>query len=523
MPESKNVYTSVACNKTPGCADFTSNLIVYGACNAVVLLNPFYDNESCKIIKTFTGHTRRINCIKWINDLEFLSGADDGLVIHWSINQNDYSHNKHILKHHELGVSCVDAIYVNKILTITSASCDSTVKLWRSDHIIYTINYKTGFALSVRLTQLPRSDKLLLICGTDESKIELHAEKKSGEFFLTNVLLGHEDWVRGIDTINLSNDEIIVATSSQDSFIRLWNIKTRDRNKKIIVLGKTLNTKEELETEEILFDTDEITYGVTLNSVLQSHENWVYGVDFARHPEKNEIQLLSSSMDKTLIIWNFNETVGVWEENIRFGDVGGNSLGFYGGKFANDGKSILAHGYMGGLYLWRLNDIQSNIWTASVINGGHFSEVNDICWESKGTFLISVSNDQTARCHSFWKNKTETWHEIARPQIHGYEIQCVTALSRFKFASGADEKIIRSFRAPINFIENFIKLTQLDLDEEGNEILTSNQKGALVPSLGLSNKGVSLTNCEHKDEYDKYFVPLDLNRKHYKIVICIYI
>lgn len=522
MSEIKNVYTSVSCNKTPGCADIYNNLIIYGACNSVVLLDSFYENTSSKIVKTFTGHTKRINFVKWINTLEFISGADDGCVIHWKINLKDYSHTSLILKQHEQGVTFADGIYLNNILSLVSASCDSTVKIWRHESVLHTINYKTGFALSVRLIQLPKSNKLLLVCGTDESKIELYIEKNAGEFRLTNVLLGHEDWIRGIDAINVNDDEITIATASQDSFIRLWNIKIRNKNKKNIVLGETLQTKEKLETEEILIETDDNIYGVTLNSVLQSHENWVYGVHFVRRTENNEIQLLSSSMDKTLIIWYYNQKVGVWEENIRFGDVGGNSLGFYGGKISNNGKSILAHGYMGGLYLWRMTDSKLNVWTASVINGGHFSEVNDICWDSKGTFLISVSNDQTTRIHSYWKNNIETWHEIARPQIHGYDIQCVAILSRYKFASGAEEKILRTFQAPINFIENFIKLTQTNLDEEGYEILSSNQKGASVPSLGLSNKGVAQTIInEHNDEYDKYFVPLDLNRKFVLVFIFI--
>lgn len=38
---------------------------------------------------------------------------------------------------------------------------------------------------------------------------------------------------------------------------------------------------------------------------------------------------------------------------VRVGEVGGNSLGLYGGIFSPHGKQILAHGYQGAFHLWR--------------------------------------------------------------------------------------------------------------------------------------------------------------------------
>ena len=42
----------------------------------------------------------------------------------------------------------------------------------------------------------------------------------------------------------------------------------------------------------------------------------------------------------------------------------------------------------------------------------------------------------------------EIWYEIARPQVHGYDLQCLVMINRYKFASGADKKVIRAFEAP---------------------------------------------------------------------------
>lgn len=39
----------------------------------------------------------------------------------------------------------------------------------------------------------------------------------------------------------------------------------------------------------------------------------------------------------------------------RAGDIGGNTLGFYGATFDPTGSSIIAHGYQGALHLWKRN------------------------------------------------------------------------------------------------------------------------------------------------------------------------
>ena len=57
-----------------------------------------------------------------------------------------------------------------------------------------------------------------------------------------------------------------------------------------------------------------------------------------------------------------------------------------------------------------------------------------------------MSSDQTTRVHAPWKQSKGDglkWHEVARPQVHGHDLTCVTALPGHRFASGADEKIVR--------------------------------------------------------------------------------
>lgn len=57
------------------------------------------------------------------------------------------------------------------------------------------------------------------------------------------------------------------------------------------------------------------------------------------------------------------------------------------------------------------------------------------------------SLDQTTRMFGKWKrNGVKTWHEIARPQIHGYDLNAISCMKDWKFVSGADEKVLRVFQ-----------------------------------------------------------------------------
>lgn len=71
------------------------------------------------------------------------------------------------------------------------------------------------------------------------------------------------------------------------------------------------------------------------------------------------LRLLSGSMDRTMIIWEYCSDSGLWENRVRVGELGGNSLGFYGGLFGPEGKYILAHGYNGTFHLWKKKNTEN--------------------------------------------------------------------------------------------------------------------------------------------------------------------
>lgn len=63
--------------------------------------------------------------------------------------------------------------------------------------------------------------------------------------------------------------------------------------------------------------------------------------------------------------------------------------------------------------------------------------------------------DQTTRIHGAVPqvNGPATWYELGRPQVHGYDILGSVFLKELKFASIADEKVLRIFEAPRRFVD----------------------------------------------------------------------
>lgn len=67
--------------------------------------------------------------------------------------------------------------------------------------------------------------------------------------------------------------------------------------------------------------------------------------------------LLASCFGCVYIFKGFLSSVTSFQ--IRVGEVGGNTLGFFGGVFSPCGKVIIAHGFQGAVHIWKLNEVKS--------------------------------------------------------------------------------------------------------------------------------------------------------------------
>uniref|UniRef100_A0A8C3WTD1 Elongator complex protein 2 n=1 Tax=Catagonus wagneri TaxID=51154 RepID=A0A8C3WTD1_9CETA len=422
-------------NRVRGALSWSSGpggLLAFGTSCSVVL----YDPQKRVVITNLNGHTARVNCIHWICKLngspstELVSGGSDNQVIHWEIENNQLLKAVH-LPGHEGPVYAVHAVYQRRA----------------SDIAFRTLIVSAASDSTVRVWSKQGFEVPILACGDDDCKIHLFVQQND-QFQNVLFLSGHEDWIRGVEWAAFGRD-LFLATCSQDCLIRIWKLYIKS-----FETQEDDNIRLKENTFAIENESIKIAFAVTLETVLAGHENWVNAIHWQPPFYKDGVlhqpmRLLSASMDKTMILWAPDEESGVWLEQLE--------------------------------------------WTPEIVISGHFDGVQDLIWDPEGEFIITVGTDQTTRLFAPWKRKDQsqvTWHEIARPQIHGYDLKCLALINRFQFVSGADEKVLRVFSAPRNFVENFCVITGQSLsrvlgNQEGNL-----PEGATVPALGLSNKAV---------------------------------
>ncbi|KAG0206406.1 Elongator subunit elp2 [Mortierella sp. GBA30] len=579
--EATQEHISVGCNRlTQALAWGADGLAAFGAHYSVALYYPM-DSARRGVHATLQGHTNRVNCVAFLNrgreleqkNVAIVSGSADKTVRIWK-RQGEKWVCSAVLEGHTGSVVTIGVVKAKSILTdkdlLATGSGDGTIKIWERREVddtkdevtcIQTIQVEKKYAQSIAISYLPNTTVPVMAVGSTDNRISIYV-MQSNQFEKVLSLQGHDNWVRSLDfatftkderaTSNTSSDnnashhhtlqdgDLLLASGSQDKYIRLWRIAavdgaknsndeaasgdtdatlTHDMLKSLEEMSKSgtqLSTKAHI-IDVILDSSETKRFSVIFEALLLGHDDWVYTVNW-QPPSildgkyHQPMSLLSASTDKSMMIWKPDELTGVWINNTRVGEVGGNTIGFYGGLFGPDGRWILAYGYNGAFHIWKNegNEVGDR-WVPQVPASGHYASVQDLTWDPTQSYLISVSLDQTARLFAPWKHTdnqsggaVSTWHEIARPQIHGYDAQCIAFSDKWTFVSGSDEKVLRVFDAPQTFVRSLAQLTgdtSLLADESSRPV------GANLPALGLSNKAVfendiaSMVEAQESEDY----------------------
>ncbi|CAI4229073.1 unnamed protein product [Auanema sp. JU1783] len=490
----EEVFCSTGVNPRSHCIALCegADIIVYAADGHLVAeLVPAHPNLPGKVINVSERHhSKPITVVKRISassDNYFLSGCNHGDVNLWAFKNNKF---EHILKLDKLPISVTSLAGTarqNELILVGSWGGVSTgIRSWwltqetggkwivRTTKIIEEAS--KSFALSIAVHILPTGNALLA-AGTSLRKIDLYVEGKDKEIF-TPVLsvIGHNDWIHSV-SFNNNNNSLLLASAGQDSYVRLWRISENSNSVDDNELSVTKN-KFNVETAQ-----GDVVHTINVEAVLAGHEDWVHSTEF----NSDGSQIVTSSSDKTAIIWK--EIDGIWTDWLRVGVVGGQAAGFFSAVFTNNSEGLVASSYFGGLHAWRLVN-ENEPWAPISMIGGHTGEVRDLSWEPKGRYLISVGSDKTTRLFSKLKEQ-ETYGEIARPQVHGHEMQCVCSISSTCFVSGGEEKIYRAFQAPITFANSYEAISGVSKEKVFN-VEQLAETGARMPALGLSNKAVEV-------------------------------
>lgn len=358
------------------------------------------------------------------------------------------------------------------------------------------------FPLALALSPLAgASESYLLAASGTKDIIQLYVldSQKGQDFKLQATLSGHEGWIRSLEFTQESfapGSDLILASASQDKYIRLWRIHqgkelpaaaaSADPSLGAFMPGKSLSNRAHR------FTAQGLDFSATFEALLLGHEDWIYSTKWRAVGKK--LQLLSASADNSLAIWEPDSTTGVWVTVTRLGEISaekgsttatGSTGGFWTGLWSASGETVACLGRTGSWRIWG-HDIKQDRWFQTVGISGHTQAVTGIAWSKEGDYILSTSSDQTTRLHAKWKRDDEvSWHEMARPQIHGYDLNCIDSLGTSQFVSGADEKLLRVFSEP-RAVANLLKA----LCGFGGSDTDAMPDAANMPVLGLSNKAI---------------------------------
>lgn len=496
MPSITYDYLSCAVNRTSHVADWIEldehDALVFGVHKAFVMwLDPACHQKDTHMLPRV--HMWPVQCDDVVHVLKVwnagalrvLVGTCGGHVEVWRWTAPEWVCEASVKAHDAV----VSAIGVPRDLhtrqhcahEFVTGGSDARLHVWRWDgdlHLVQTIDLGGAYPLDVAFVRLPNTDTMLMAAALTDKRLSLYVRNHGGMYVRQLRLAGHEDWIRALD-FTVAWPDVWLASAAQDQHVRLWKMHATDAAQAPHV--QTTDTFEAMarelmpddqgiRTKTEYLDVGDGRWGVSLDALLLGHDAWVTGVRWC--PTMNEGQplaaLLTSSVDHSVILWTPDATMAwptlkdaaasqsLWLSAHRLGDVGSMSGGFFGVHWRPRAElGVMAHDRQGAIHIWNRHE-GSHKWTPQATISGHVGAVRDAAWERHGDCFLTVGQDRTTRLHgtSLDDGAERAWHELARPQTHGYEMQAVAWLDRLSFVSAADEKVLRVFTAPKAFVES---------------------------------------------------------------------
>lgn len=432
-----------------------------------------------------------------------VAGSSDGSIHVWFKQKEDAEWvETRIIRESHHAVTVIDAVTIgeerNDVLIAWGTSTGAHLVRSRSDNSfgeMETVSLNASIPFSIKSVYfLPTShddSHPMLLAGTASPKNnQIYFVRYNGT--IVGSLAGHEDWVTG-----LAYQAPLLASASQDARIRLWKFTDQ-----CMITDDEDETRLEIPSQGGGDQEQQQRTFISLDAILYGHEESVTSVCW--HPKQPV--LISSGLDRIILLWS-EGVDGVWAPISRVGSAGGilggsigsSLLGYNSAMIHRDGNKIIGHAYGGALHAWTWSEESESDhgqWQAAPCVTGHFGPVTDLCWDTQhGDYLLTVGSDQTCRLWSLIAS-TQTWVELARPQVHGYNLSAIACVSSslhpHRIATGGEEKEIRVFDAPKTSL-NMLQAV-CGIDDNGKE--NDRVERAFIPSLGLSNKASAADAAE---------------------------
>lgn len=344
------------------------------------------------------------------------------------------------------------------------------------------------------------SGHVAFAAGCVDGRVRIHVVQQDGSVERCE-LEAPKGWVRDVDGSGAR-----IACGGDQSVV-VWKMEEEGQER----TGRVAKAAEQAAPPPRL-KLGSTMYRIRKEAVLHGHQDWVTSVRWMTSKKEYQKQmkdgvlngskevvgpcLVTASMDRTISIWRPDQRGGgLWMNVESMGEAGeSRGVGFFTAIPSADGHTICANGYTGAIHTWRREPVANGQERWGPVPGitGHFDGVVDLCWGRTGDcpWILTVSADQTARV--FARLGSGDYKEIARPQVHGHNLQCVACVKRDGFplvyVSGAEEKVLRVFGETKAFRGTIRNLCNAKVVDDGG--VDSTALGASVPALGLSNKAV---------------------------------
>ncbi|EFQ27915.1 WD domain-containing protein [Colletotrichum graminicola] len=528
-------YLSTGANRQTDIADWSPcGLLAYGADSNIALWTPSSQNDE-GIVSLLSGHKEVVKTVKFLLQVDgedrklLVSGSDDQTLKVWSLdpktNQGECVQTVH---EHSAPVNCIAILHSRnapKQFLLASGAADATIKIWQltAGRLQLRQTIKTSpkyFPLCLALTTLDEAeDVFVLAAAGTKTFVQIFvaaAAEETLDFKLQATLSGHEGWIRSLDFTwekAGSNSDLLLASASQDKYVRLWRLHLGKELPSLAAEGSDPSSGAYLPGKSPSNKAHRLQSGgkdfsITFEALLLGHEDWIYSAKWFTRNSK--LQLLSTSADNSLAMWEADSASGIWVSMVRLGEISrekgattatGSIGGFWTGLWGPDGKSVVCLGRTGSWRRWVYNDERAD-WHPAIAVTGHTKTVTGIAWSRDGDYLMSTSSDQTTRLHARWKRgAARSWHEMSRPQIHGYDLNCIDTLGASQFVSGADEKLMRVFSEPRAVAQMLQTLGGIQTDAPAESM----PDGANMPVLGLSNKAIDAVDDDQEVQADSQY------------------
>jgi len=513
--------------------------------------------QNSRIYCSLRGHKQNVNSVKWIqpfinaenpNTYDLVSVGADSNIIHWKCQGDPKNSQSWILFKeypaiHKASIELLSLMVLPKSIFLVTYSIDGMLNLmeylFENKQFVVKASLQFGkHLLEASALYMLDLQTIILAVGGFTSQIHLYTflTGKSTQLEFKCSLSGHQNSIRDLSFIRISNGDLLLASGSMDGYARIWKIKQLSaENIKDIAVKFTdipeedskLHEQYESKTSYVFEDINSHKfYNIILESLLSYHAEginslqWGYKMNYKNTegtlPNLLDLRILTGANDGEICYWAAAGEGLPWNVVSTFGQMtSGTKYAVYGSCFCHSNhQEILAYTYNGCMFRWVYNETTTK-WDPAIVPTGHFGPVNDIVWDPSEQFLLSCSSDmQTKIFGNLISAKSpiqNQWHEISRPQVHGYEINSIVSLplftvpddkicTPFRIISAGDEKVLRVFDPPYLFMKAGNQLCNANFkysltkenkiyEEEMTKSLTS---AALSTPLTLMNKPISI-------------------------------